>query len=121
VNTTLRTAVSEARYQEARECDELRPLILEEPIVLFKHWMLVENRFPYDMAFATHHLLLPKRVFANATDMYLTEHLELQHIKDEWAGGYDCIMENIGKTRSVKDHYHLHLLKYHPSREAMSL
>ena len=78
------------------------------------HWFIGKNDFPYDLIASKHDLLVPFRVFADADDMGNAERSELAQIKARLAKTkeYDTVMENIPHSRTVKGHYHLHLLKF---------
>lgn len=118
---TLRTRQSETDYAQAKVDGKLRRLSEEKTLKDFGLWRIIDNRFPYDVAFQTHHLLLPVRVVANEGDLTFDEVVELADIK-RWAQrNYDLLLENLSRGRSIKDHYHLHLLMYKDAREDMAL
>lgn len=113
IPVTLRTQKSEEQYQRAKELGCLIPLHQEKRIHDFKYWFIVENRFPYDMVFNTHHLLLPMRKVCNRSELNQEEKTELETILDYYVEPkYDLFFENTQKRRSVMSHYHIHLASY---------
>lgn len=104
---TLRKPETEAAYKLSRETGDLSPLYSEEHIREFQYWRIVNNRFPYDKIYQTHHLLIPKRKFALESDMWLRERDELTRLKQTLP--YDQVLENTMHNRSICDLYHLHL------------
>lgn len=82
----------------------------------WQHWFLVKNDFPYDMAFSTHHLLFPKREVAEP-ELNNQEKQELEEIIEELAANYDVRIINYPSKQSVRQHFHIHLLKYKEDRK----
>lgn len=117
-----RTAASEQKYQDAKADKNLQPLSQVEPIKEWKYWKLIPNQFPYDGIFRRHNMLLPKRQFADRTQMRMTEWSELQAIiRDYVEKHYDLIIDNTQRKRSVLSIYHLHVANYHRKREDAAL
>lgn len=92
-----------------------RPCYLCEayPLRVSDHWKIVKNTFPYDEIADKHHMLVPDRHIASWDD------LEVEEIEDLWAfvqnlnkDIYDSIGWNFSSAQSMKDHLHLHLLRY---------
>ena len=77
----------------------------------FLYWRLVANEYPYDAIATTHTLLVPKRHTPTLNDQ---ETQELRSIKRllEIDQSCDAIIENVGKTKTLPTHYHLHLLTW---------
>ena len=123
IPTSGRREASELAYQAAKEAKTTVPLELEPSLEVFKHWRLIENRFPYDIVFRTHHMLLPKRAgVSHRWDLNKEEKDELEQLIKEFIYPvYDLWFENYPKRRSVMGMYHLHLASYHNSREEMEL
>ena len=94
-----------ADYSESFSFDLSKENILHEGT----HWAVIPNDFPYDQVFDVHHLLIPKRVFAFASDMTTEEFDELQQLKIDLDKYYDSVMENLYEGRSVHKHFHLQL------------
>ena len=80
----------------------------------FDLWMIIENKFPYDLVAEVSHLLIPKRMFSHYEDMDQAEEEELFRIKQTIAHDYHSILENFHPNRSITDHFHFHLLKVRP-------
>ncbi len=120
---SLRTAAGERAYQEARLNGGTRPLELEPSIKKWQYWRLIENRFPYSVAFKTHHMLVPYRAnVSERWDLNDEEKREFERILREFVyPTYDLWFENCPKRRSVARFYHVHLASYVDSREQMSL
>lgn len=118
VPTSGRTIASEIRYQCAKILGELRPLDEEAVLREWKYWKLIENRFPYDMIFSVHHMLIPKRMVDHREKLTISEDLELKRIVNEfdYAGAYDAVMDNFKGRRSILGLYHVHLVKWHKDR-----
>lgn len=117
VPTSARTADSEMRYQCAKILGELLSLDQEKAIYTFDHWRIIENRFPYDMIFKTHHMLLPIRIVGTRSELNEAEIRELSLIRDlTIMHDYDLVFENTPKRRSILSHYHLHLASYYDKR-----
>lgn len=117
---SLRTTDSELAYQNAKKDGLLNPLLAEPALKEFTHWRLIENRYPYNIIFSKHHMLVPKREAANYDNLKTLERIELREIIDTYCQDhYDLVFENMSKQRSVKAVYHLHLASYVPTREAL--
>lgn len=116
---SARKAESEQFYQDAKLSGKTMPLELEPAIKKWDHWRLVENRLPYDMIYAVHHMLMPKR--AGVTDRWHLnedEKHELEMILREFVyPEYDMWFENCPKRRSVASMYHIHLGTYKEGRD----
>lgn len=99
------------RSEKGADYSENFAFNLEEENILYNgtYWAVIPNDFPYDRVFETHHLLVPKRVFAFASDMTSEEFDELQQIKIDLDKNYDSVLENLYERRSVHKHFHLQL------------
>jgi len=92
-----------------RFCKEILP----DEKYSFKYWKILHNNFPYDNIAELHDMLIPKRHFADETEMNADEREELIDIKVRIIPGmqaYDTMIENFKKMRSM-EHYHIHLIK----------
>jgi len=121
--TSGRTALSELRYQGAKEVGILKPLE-EEPVLReWKYWKLIENRFPYDMIYSVHHMLIPKRTVSHRQHLFISEDMELKKIINQFDddGYYDGVLDNFKGRRSVHNIYHVHLIKWHEKRNDFQL
>ncbi len=109
-NQINRTPEMIARYRAERDnsdtIDDLQTIHRE-----FTYWRIIENKFPYDAVFKTHHLLLSKRHFSNLSAATPAELDEIQTIKAMLAEeqAYDGILENLSSNISKPGHCHLHL------------
>ena len=79
--------------------------------VEFKHWRVVENIFPYDRVAENHDMLIPLR-HKKEIDLNDAEKDELYQIKQDYVSEkYHFILEASNPTKSIPQHFHLHLLK----------
>lgn len=116
--SSLRTLGGESLYGLAKQEGSLIPLAEEPSIKEWQHWRIIRNRFPYDLAFSSHDLLLPKRVVADRKDLSRAEASELDWLLVSYIeDSYDMVMVNTLKRQSVPGHYHLHLVSYKPREE----
>ena len=119
---SLRTNETEAKYAEwklERGLEKGCPMCTNEPfkgfiycaaVKEFTYWKIVINDFPYDKVAEKHHMLVPLR---HVTEGELTEEekQELQTIKPTYLNdNYQFIIEATHKTKSVPEHFHLHLI-----------
>lgn len=119
---SLRSAKGERDYQKAKRLKQTKPLHKVESIVVFSHWRVVPNEYPYDGAYQVCHMLLPKRPFADRHDMSKSEARELYGVVWRYLEeNYDQVVENTHARRSVLDIFHLHLLTFYNTREEMRL
>lgn len=111
---SLRTKATEERYRKFREksAPDRCPFCVEEPLRVYKHWLILQNNFPYDNVFKVSHLLAPRRHQADLDDLSWRERWELRQIRRELLKEYHVILENGRARRTKKHHYHLHLLMY---------
>lgn len=119
---SLRTHKDEANYLRAKKAGIARkPLYKETPIKTWNNWVLINNEFPYNAVFDTHHMLVPKRCSVPKEKLLKEERNELEDILDELSEVYDCYMVNYPKKQSIKTHYHIHLLIYKTDRRDLRL
>lgn len=119
---SLRTANSEANYQQAKIFGSLKPLWDEEVLHSFKHWCIIANRFPYDSCYKTSHMLLPKSRASEYADLTRAEKTELREIIATYCqDNYHQVIENMTVRRSVMAIYHLHLVTFVDSRGEFTL
>lgn len=91
-------------------------MILSEETVLrtFTHWLIIENRFPYDAMTSINHMLVPKREFEDyyeATEAERNEYHEI--IRTLGAEDYyDALVENLPRSRSLTRYNHIHLVRW---------
>lgn len=120
---SLRTRSGEETYQLAKANGGTVPLELAPSLKIFKHWRLIDNNFPYRVAYKTHHMLLPRRAgVSERWDLNAEEKAEFEQLlKDFIYPEYDLWFENCPKRRSMNHIYHLHLATYYDNREEMML
>lgn len=119
---SLRRYDSEQQYYAAKQSDKLIPLTDEPSLHEWNHWTLKDNRFPYDIAFVKHHMLIPKNPPTGRFGLTDEQRDELELILEYFVyPNYDLWFENTPKRRSVPGIYHLHLASYYDSREKMGL
>lgn len=105
-----RSREGEARYQRAKQTGMLVALGDVVPMRTWLRWKLIPNSFPYDDIATTHHMLIPRRKFAQLEDMDLNEMAELHLIKQELMGQYGGFLENTPSRQSIPTHYHIHCM-----------
>ncbi len=78
----------------------------------FEHWVIIENKYPYDAIATTSHIISTKREVAFNWDLLTPEELdEFNAIKKDYLSEhYDVIWENLPKGQTVPGHFHLNLL-----------
>lgn len=86
----------------------------EKIIKEYTHWLIIENRFPYDAMTSVNHMLVPKRAFGEYKDTTEEERAEYHKIIEELAAGnyYDALVENFPRSRSLTRHAHIHLVRW---------
>ena len=118
----MRTKETEAKYAEwklQRGLERGCPLCIEAPfngfiycatVKNFTHWKIVVNDFPYDKIVEKHHMLVPLRHVAEG-GLTAEERKELFDLKPTYLNDeYQFIIEATHKTKSVPEHFHLHLI-----------
>jgi LPS O-antigen subunit length determinant protein (WzzB/FepE family) len=117
-----RTDASQKAYnnfkeQFAHKPELLRTFNLNDETVIreFTHWLIIENRFPYDRMTRTNHMLVAKRFYAHLHEGTDEEQKEYNNILRQLAeeGFYDALIENFPKVKSVKENAHVHLVQWH--------
>jgi len=112
-NMTDRTPETQARYEEemarrAYHNDTSCYLCSAPAIKESNNWRLVENEYPYDARYSVHHMLVLKR-HATLPNAQEAEELLMWHLIA--TRDYDVMVLNLGGTRSIPDHFHVHLGK----------
>ena len=109
---------SQAAYNEEiagrkADFDLSKETILEE----FEHWVIIENRFPYDNIARINHLLVSKEPISSIIVADQVVKNEYDFIMSQLASSddYDAYIENFPKATTVKTHHHLHLIAWHNS------
>lgn len=92
-------------------CDKNKLNNTRQIIKKYKYWTVAKNDFPYDKVTNTHNLLILNRHTGNEENLTVSEVSELFKIKKIYLQNdeYELLENNI-KRKSIKDHFHLHLL-----------
>lgn len=107
---SLRKPESEKLYQKRikREgcfiCD--RDLLIKE----YEYWILLKNRYPYDLIASKHDLIATRRHTQNHDQLTIAEITELNDIRRQT--NYDFEMFNKPIRQSHSSHFHIHLIKF---------
>lgn len=120
LSVSPRSYTSELAYNEAKRRGTTHPLADEPTLQAWKYWRLIDNAFPYDVLFKTHHMLVPKRVVVEQ-DLNELERQELEAIFVELSTRYSCRLVNFPDSQSIKKHFHIHLLTFKDDRDELTL
>jgi diadenosine tetraphosphate (Ap4A) HIT family hydrolase len=113
---------SEVAYQQAKIDQTTLPLHEEPSLKSWEHWRLIANRFPYDIIYKDHKMLLPIRQVSSWSDLTEDEQAEFWLIIDTFVEpDYDLWFVNTNKRRSILSHFHVHLATYYDKRDEMRL
>ncbi len=114
---SARLPKTEQRYQDDKAAGRTVDLLDVPPIFKgnHKHFKIVENHYPYDAIFETHHMLVCKRRGGKPQNFTVEEKREFQAIMFSETYKYSCVIENF-KARSVMDIWHIHLATYYTGR-----
>lgn len=123
VPATLRKLDSELRYRSDRAAGVTLPLHQEQSQWAGRYWRIIANRYPPDAAFKPHRsrLIVPKRVFGDWWKMRPWEAVELALIMYRHRTDGSQMTINLGTTRSVPGHFHIHLNEFYDTRNEMGL
>jgi len=76
----------------------------------FKHWRILNNRFPWDRIAKTHHMIIPKRhtIYEKLNEIEKKEFeiIKVGYIEEK----YELIAEAMNKKKSIPKHLHIHLI-----------
>jgi len=117
-NTKLRTPATWTRYQNRRSTLKPDQCFLCElhhlkVITEFKHWVIVQNQYPYDAVADEHHLLAPKVHVPDTDDLDVDDLTEYQDVVIPYLEDrYDFIGQNTPHNQTQPQHVHLHLLTW---------
>ena len=116
-----RSIETEQKYKAFKDLkrqvgEDLAEFKLEDEIVVreFDHWLIIENRFPYDNMTSVNHMLIPRRDFADLSEATGEEMVEHEAIRNALVTEryYDALVENFPRSKSVTRHVHLHLVRW---------
>lgn len=87
------------------------PICSRIPLAKFKYWKIIKNNFPYDRIAKKHDMIVPLRHIVEK-DLKREEYLELIKIKNNFLKkeAYNYIMEATAHTKTLPEHFHLHLI-----------
>jgi len=85
-------------------------LCVATEIMSFEHWKIIKNEFPYDLIAKAHDMIVPKR-HVNEEELTPREWEELHKIKYSSLQTYDILMEGTRRTKSIPQHFHIHLIQ----------
>jgi diadenosine tetraphosphate (Ap4A) HIT family hydrolase len=108
----FRTKEGAERYETYRKnggLDNGCVLCEAKEIQGFVHWKVIPNEFPYDRVASVHHMIIPRR-HVKDTELTEDEKDELMTIKHTRLQEYQYLIETTHVTKSVPEHFHLHLL-----------
>ncbi len=117
---------TQAIYDKFKGCHAENPSALEvfnfqNEVVLhtFEHWIIIENRFPYDQIAKVNHMIVSKRPLQSHYNGTKAEQKEYRTIimQLEKEGFYDAYIENFSKVKSVKKFAHTHLVIWRQSKK----
>jgi diadenosine tetraphosphate (Ap4A) HIT family hydrolase len=111
---SLRSAEQWTRYEKYKADGGLRgecPLCAEpRSIESFDHWRIIHSEFPYDRIARVHHMVVPKR-HVDERGLSTEEKEELGRVKEKYIyDNYEFVIEASLKTKSIPEHFHLHLI-----------
>lgn len=109
---TLRTPAVAAKYREYRSeqtTSTICPLCERPAEKSFNYWKIIHNEFPYDLLAKKHDMLVPLR-HAAELEINSEEWEEYKIIKRSDMQKYDYLIEGMEKTKSLPEHFHVHLI-----------
>lgn len=112
---SFRTYFGELRYQYLKRHNKLPGLDKEPRIRAYKHWYIIRNRAKGNKMFDEHLLLCPREIVGDWDKLSQAAKNEYWYIRKVYimANGY-LVYENPPHLRSIRAHYHKHLVKFKP-------
>lgn len=110
-----RTTETENKYQRFLEKKEILGFEYDKPVMNFKYWVVIKNKFPYDALMKKHHLIIPKERKASFMDLPKLARAEYREIISKLKDYkfYESVIENFPAKRSVPHHWHAHLVVWY--------
>ncbi len=114
----LRTAKTRRKYIELIKTGHLDGLCAmcferdKSVVKAFKHWIVIRNRFPYDLIADVNDILVSRRhtTFERLNSHELAEYGEIKTSYIE--KNYHIILESLANGRSFPNHFHVNLIVY---------
>ena len=78
----------------------------------YKHWVVLNNKYPYDAIASKHDLICPKRHIVSRDELTTVELAELREIRKLNEKIYDFEMWSYPHRQTHPVHYHIHLIKF---------
>lgn len=108
---TMRTPKIEEEYRMAKELGNLIKLYDEEPVLDFKYWVIVKNRFIHDKLAKLNHMVVLRRECPDLRHIKVFEWVELLYIIWQIRDDYHTFNFNFPAMSSVTNIPHAHLYK----------
>ena len=103
------------KFNDDLKTGKVKPKLVnleDRAVKKFRHWIILENDFPYDAIASVSHMIFTKRKVVFDWDFLSQEEKdELNHLKKTYLKDhYDVLYENLPSGQSITGHFHLHLL-----------
>lgn len=112
-----RSAKVQAEYEAFKNAKAVDAFVYESHEVVreFTHWLIIQNRFPYDNMVRINHLLISREPLTSPLQADTAVKTEFEAIIQELTDqhDYDALIQNFPKTTTVKTQFHVHLVKWH--------
>ena len=116
-NITLRTEETEKIYQQFLQVEENRkhcPFCNLDLLVTnnlkYPGWAIIENRFPYDKVFQTHHMLC---TLEHTSELTKQRKKEFEDLLLYLEPNYDMYIYNTREKQTIPRHFHIHLVNFY--------
>ena len=103
---------NEAEYQ-AYLATKPEPFAIKRMVKDFGDWWLIENEWPYDLLFKTHHLLIPMKKVTRFRDLPHITQANYHKVLAKLEKDYDTYFVNMPLKRTVATHWHCHIIRWH--------
>lgn len=118
---SLRSDAMERRYQRDKKLGLTQPLSEVPSVWEGRFWRKVMNKYYGDIAYKKNRsfMLLPKRKVSNWWKLYPWEAVELLVIVYKLDKERGELALNLSGSRSIPDHFHLHVREQYLDRRSM--
>lgn len=106
IPNSMRTLGLEQKYQQDKLNGVTKDLSEVPALKEWNHWRLIENAYPYDLIYKTHHMLIPITLESKTEKI---EHDEFYFIIRDLEADYDLWFVNMAHRQSVHNLFHVHL------------